>query len=64
MEKLLRDFNEAVYAVIFGLLLGSLVTLLADHVIVQSDLPVVSVIIGVAMFCAGSAAAFILGKRH
>jgi len=64
MEKLLCDFNEAVYAVIFGLLLGSIVTLLAGHVIVQSDLPVFSVIIGVVMFCVGSAAAFILGKRH
>jgi len=62
MEKLLRDFSEAVYAVILGLLAGSIAALLWAQVWPLGD--PARLIIGGAMFCAGCAAAYFLGKRH
>jgi putative membrane protein len=64
MEKLMRNFKKAVYAVILGLLLGSLITLLQDPVVYQSGTSNISIIAGLVMFCLGSAASYILGKRQ
>lgn len=64
MEKLLRDFNEAVYAVIFGLLLGSVVTLFQDHLTIQEGTPTLHLALGALLFCAGCAAAYLLGKKE
>ena len=63
MEKLMLDHNEAVYASILGLVLGSVITLFLDFVITETGLPAVSIVIGVLLFCAGSIAAYMLGKR-
>ena len=64
MEKLLRDFNEAAYAVILGLLAGSIIALFHDHVVIRDDAPVVYLIAGGVLFLCGCAAAYILGKKH
>jgi putative membrane protein len=63
MEKLMRDFHRSVYAVILGLTLGSVVTLLQDPIVYQSGTSAASIAAGAAAFCAGFATAFILGKR-
>ena len=63
MEKLMRDYHEAVYASILGLVLGSLVILFLDFAIAGRGLPTPSLLFGVALFCAGCIAADILGKR-
>jgi len=61
MEKLMRDFPEEVYAVILGLLLGSLVVIAKDLFGSQDGAPLA---IGALTFCAGCAAAYTLGKRE
>jgi len=63
MEKLLRDYHEAVYAVILGLVLGSIVVLALDPIVYQSGISAASIVIGIVMFFAGGFAAFIMGKR-
>ena len=63
MEKLMRDFHESVYAAILGLILGSLITLLLDNVIHGGGASVVSIAVGVIVFCIGCAGAYLLGKR-
>jgi len=64
MEKLLRDFCEAVYAVILGLILGSIIVLIQGQIINLSDTSIILLITGIITFCAGFAAAFFLGKRQ
>jgi len=64
MEKLLREFHEAVYAAIFGLLLGSVIVLLQDLFASQGDAPAPVLIAGAITFCAGCAASYILGKKE
>ena len=64
MEKLLRNFQEAVYAVILGLLLGSIAALFQDHLVIDPSASVLYHASGAVMFCAGCAAAYMLGKRE
>jgi putative membrane protein len=64
MEKLMRNFCKAVYAVILGLLLGSLFTLLRNPLVSQGVTSPASLIVGVITFCAGAAAAYLLGKKQ
>jgi putative membrane protein len=63
MEKLLRDYHESAYAVILGLVLGSVVILAMDPIVYQSGTSPVSIVIGIIMLCAGCCAAYIMGKR-
>ncbi|MCL2233597.1 MAG: DUF368 domain-containing protein [Treponema sp.] len=63
MEKLMRDFPEEVYAVILGLLLGSLVVVVKD-LFAGQEAGAAPLAAGVLTFCAGCAAAYVLGKRE
>jgi len=63
MEKLMRDYHDAVYASILGLVLGSLIIIFLDFGIAGRGLPTPSLLVGVALFCIGCVAADILGKR-
>ena len=63
MEKLMRYFHESVNAVILGLILGSLVTLVKNPLVSQSGSSTILFIIGAITFCAGFAAAYALGKK-
>ena len=68
MEKLLRDFNEDVYAVILGLLLGSVIILLKDLFFSNGGTaallpPLPFLVAGALTFCAGCAAGYLLGKK-
>jgi putative membrane protein len=63
MEKLMRDFHKAVYAVILGLVIGSVIILLQDHMAYVNVLSALVIITGAATFCAGCAAAYFLGKH-
>jgi len=62
MEKLMRTFPEEVYAVILGLLLGSLVVIVKD--LFGSQDGALPLVVGALTFCAGCAAAYTLGKRE
>ncbi|MCL2382111.1 MAG: DUF368 domain-containing protein [Treponema sp.] len=64
MEKLLRETPQAVYAVILGLLLGSVITLALDQLRVHLNAPPLHLAAGALTFCAGCAVAYMLGKRH
>ena len=63
MEKLMRDFHESVHAVILGLILGSFITLVKDPLVSQSGSSAILFIAGAITFCAGFAAAYVLGKK-
>jgi len=63
MEKLMRDYHEAVYAAILGLVLGSLITLFIDKALSETALSVTTVVVGIVLFLAGCGFAYILGKR-
>jgi len=63
MEKLLRDYREAVYAAILGLVIASLITLFLDFTIGGRGLPAAAIATGIILFCLGGVAAFFLGKR-
>ena len=64
MEKLLRDFHDAVYAAILGLLVGSAILLLRDQLASKGDTPPLFLAAGALTFCAGYAMSYILGKRE
>ena len=64
MEKLLRNFHDAVYAVILGLLLGSAILLLQDQIANRDDTPLLFLIVGAAAFCIGCVVSYLLGKKH
>jgi len=63
MEKLMRNSRKAVYAVILGLLLGSIITLLKSPLLYQSGTSIIFFIVGAIMFFFGTAAAYFLGKK-
>ena len=63
MEKLMRDYQEAVYAAILGMILGSLITLFLDHALYGGGMSAAVIAVGAALFCGGCAAAYVLGKR-
>jgi len=63
MEKLMRDFHESVHAIILGLILGSFAILVKDPLVFQSGASVILFVAGALTFCAGFAAAYILGKK-
>jgi hypothetical protein len=64
MEKLMRDCNKSVHAVILGLISGSVIALLFDPIVYQSGVGTVSAAAGAVTFSAGCAASYALGKRH
>jgi putative membrane protein len=64
MEKLTRYYCEAVYAVILGLILGSIITLIHDQIINFSDISIISLIAGAITFCTGCATAYTLGRKQ
>ena len=69
MGKLLDKHNEAVYAVILGLLLGSVITLALDNIAIQGDQiqngqAVMYYAAGCVMLLLGAFAAYKLGKKH
>jgi len=63
MEKLLRDHHKSVYAVIFGLIIASLVTLFQNPIVYQSGTSVPAIIVGAILCVIGFIIAFLLGKR-
>jgi len=63
MEKLLRDFHKHVYAVILGLILGSLVALFQNPLVYQSGTSAPMIIAGCITFCGGFVIALLLGKK-
>jgi len=63
MEKLLRDFHKSVYAVIFGLVVASIITLFQNPIVYQSGTAVPSIIIGIILCITGFFIAFFLGKK-
>jgi putative membrane protein len=63
MEKLMRKYRKAVYAVILGFILGSLVSLFGNPMVYQSGMSTASMITGGMMFCGGCVLAFALGKK-
>jgi len=64
MEKLMRSYSQAVYAVIIGLLLGSIVSLLQNPLVSGGAASILPIVLGVITFCAGCAASYNLGKRQ
>jgi len=64
MEKLLRDYHQSVYAVILGLLIGSVVTLIWEPMVYQSGMSTPAIISGVLTLCTGCAASYVLGKKQ
>jgi len=63
MEKLLRDYHKPVYAVIFGLVIASIVTLFQNPIVYQSGTSLPFIIIGAILCIVGFIIAFFLGKR-
>ena len=63
MEKLMRDFNESAHAVILGLILGSIIMLSYNQLTGIGNISTLSQTAALIMFCAGCAAAYLLGKR-
>jgi len=63
MEKMLRDYNKSVHAVILGFLIGSVVVLPMDPVVFQSGTELPMVIGGIIMLCIGFAASYLLKKK-
>ena len=64
MEKLMRDYHESVYAVILGLVLGSVVTLIWEPMVYQSGTSAAMIISGAPALGAGCAASYVLGKKQ
>jgi putative membrane protein len=64
MEKLMRSFNKSVYAVILGLLLGSVISLFQKPLMFQSGTSIILFIAGVVTFCVGFTVAYRLSKIH
>jgi len=64
MEKLLRDYHEAVYATILGLIAGSVLTLSMDPLVYHSGVTALSLAAGAVTLCAGCALSYIMGKRQ
>jgi len=64
MEILMSKFPKTVYAVILGLILGSVVTLIQGPYVSITGTPVISLISGGITFCAGVTAAYFLGKKQ
>ena len=58
MEKLIRDHFHAVYAVILGLVLGSLVIITIDFILPEIEQPIVSAVVSVILFIAGCLTAY------
>jgi len=63
MERLIRDYSTAVYAVILGLVLGSAAALIEQPVLVQSGMTTAKMIAGAIMLCVGCVVSYLLGKR-
>jgi putative membrane protein len=63
MEKLMRDYNKSVYAVILGLILGSAAALTLDPIVYQSGISTISAMAGAATFTTGCVVSYNLGKR-
>ena len=64
MERLLAKHSEEVYSVILGLLLASVTALLQENLAFIGSEKTGYLIIGGAIFLAGAASAYILGKRQ
>ena len=64
MEMLMRNFPKAVYAVILGLILGSVITLLHDPLVYQSGTSIAFLIVGGLTFLSGCVVSYILGKKQ
>jgi len=64
IEKMMNRFPKSVYAVILGLLFGSVVALIHNPMVNQSLTSTALIAVGVITFCAGAVAAFLLGKKQ
>jgi len=64
MEKLLASYPESVYAVILGLVIGSVIIIFRDYILIQSEATLIPILIGAAMFTTAAAASFLLGVRQ
>jgi len=64
IEKMMSKFPKSVYAVILGLLLGSVIALIQNPMVSAGMTSTAFVAAGVITFAFGCAAAFLLGKKH
>jgi len=64
IEMLMRKYTRSVYAVILGLLLGSVIALVQNPMVYEGLTSAVAVVIGVVTLCAGAVAAYFLGKQQ
>jgi len=64
MEKLMRDHTSGVYAVILGLVLGSVVSMLQNPMVSRGASSVVVTAAGVVALFLGGAASYFMGERH
>ena len=64
IEKLIKNYREAVYSVILGLLLGSVFALFRDPIVYQNGITAASLAAGAATLVCGGALAFFVGKKY
>jgi len=64
IEKLLKNYHKTVYAIILGLLLGSVCVLAKDPMVYKSGISAIIVIAGIAAFAAGTVLSYRLGKKR
>ena len=63
IEKLLVSFPKQTYAVILGLIIGSLVVLFMEPIVYESGVSVTIILAGIFTFLTGSVLSYITGKR-
>jgi len=63
MERLFRDFNKSVHAVILGFLVGSVIVLPMDPIVYQSGTSPMMIIAGIITLCLGCAASYMMKKK-
>ena len=64
IEKLLKNHHKTIYAIILGLLLGSVYVLFRDPGTYQSGLSALPIVIGIATFSMGCVISYTLGKKQ
>ena len=64
IEKLLKNYSATIYAVILGLLLGSVYTLLNEPLTFQSGISALSIAASITTFIFGCVISFLLGRKR
>ena len=64
IEKLLHKHHTMLYALILGLILGSICLLVREPIVYQSGITAGFIIIGIITFCTGSVLSYIAGRKR